>query len=593
MWADNNETMNASDFKSCGARMKSKRTLRSAAWFGPTDKDGFIHRSWMRGYPEDVFDGRPVIGICNTWSELTPCNAHFRELADRVKRGVWEAGGFPLEFPVTSLGETNTRPTAMLFRNLVSMDVEESIRSNPIDGVVLLCGCDKTTPSLIMGAASCDVPTVVLSGGPMLNGKFRGKDIGSGTAVWRYDEEVRSGEMSLVQFHEAETCMSRSAGHCMTMGTASTMACMVEALGLGLPQNAAIPASDSRRLTMAHMIGRRIVEMVHEDLRISKILTRDAFENAVRVNGAVGGSTNAVLHSLAMAGRTEVEFSLEDWDELGRQVPTVLDLMPSGRFLMEDFYYAGGLPVVLRLLGENGLLHKDALTVNGKSIWENSKEATNWNPEVIRPVDNPLAKNGGIVVLRGNLAPDGAVLKPSAASPHLLKHRGPAVVFSSIEHYYERIADPNLEVDENSVLVMQNCGPCGYPGMPEVGNMGLPAKVLKAGFKDMVRISDARMSGTAYGTVVLHVAPEAAVGGPLALVKDGDMIELDVENRRLHLDVCDEELATRRAAWRKPVPAMKGGYQQLYVEHVTQADKGVDFDFLKGCRGSAVPRESH
>jgi L-arabonate dehydrase len=573
--------------------MKSKRTLRSQAWFTPTDKDGFIHRSWMRGYPEDVFDGRPVIGICNTWSELTPCNAHFRDFADRVKHGVWEAGGFPLEFPVTSLGETNTRPTAMLFRNLVSMDVEESIRANPIDGVVLLCGCDKTTPSLIMGAASCDVPTIVLSGGPMLNGKFRGKDIGSGTDVWRFSEEVRSGEMSLVQFREAETCMSRSAGHCMTMGTASTMACMVEALGLGLPQNAAIPAPDSRRLTMAHLVGRRIVEMVHEDLRISKILTREAFENAVRVNGAVGGSTNAVLHSLAMAGRTEVQFSLEDWNELGKQVPTLLDLMPSGRFLMEDFYYAGGLPVVLRLLGENGLLHKDAMTVNGKTIWENSKDATNWNPEVIRHVDNPLAKNGGIVVLRGNLAPNGAVLKPSAASPHLLKHRGPAVVFSSIEHYNQRIADPDLDVDENSVLVMQNCGPCGYPGMPEVGNMGLPPKVLKAGFKDMVRISDARMSGTAYGTAVLHVAPEAAVGGPLALVRDGDMIELDVENRRLHLDVCDEELATRRAAWRKPVPAMKGGYQQLYVEHVTQADKGVDFDFLRGCRGADVPRESH
>jgi dihydroxy-acid dehydratase len=547
----------------------------------------------MRGYPEDVFDGRPIIGICNTWSELTPCNAHFRELADHVKRGVWEAGGFPLEFPVTSLGETNTRPTAMLFRNLVSMDVEESIRCNPIDGVVLMCGCDKTTPSLIMGAASCDLPTIVLSGGPMLNGKFRGKDIGSGTDVWRFSEEVRSGEMSLVQFREAETCMSRSAGHCMTMGTASTMACMVEALGLGLPENAAIPASDSRRWTLAHLVGRRIVNMVHEDLRISKILTREAFENAVRVNGAVGGSTNAVLHCLAMAGRVEVEFSLEDWDELGKRVATVVDLMPSGRFLMEDFYYAGGLPPVLRLLGENGLLHKDAITVNGKTIWENSKDAVNWNPEVIRPLNDPLAEHGGIAVLRGNLAPDGAVLKPSAASPHLLKHRGPAVVFESIEHYHERIEDPDLDVDENSILVMKNCGPCGYPGMPEVGNMGLPTKVLKRGFKDMVRISDARMSGTAYGTVVLHVAPEAAIGGPLALVRDGDMIDLDVEARRLHLEVCDDELAKRRAEWKKPEHAMKGGYQHLYVEHVLQADKGVDFDFLVGCRGADVPRESH
>jgi len=573
--------------------MKSTRSLRSAAWFAPKDKDGFIHRSWMRGYPEDVFDGRPVIGICNTWSELTPCNAHFRDLADRVKRGVWEAGGFPLEFPVTSLGETNTRPTAMLFRNLVSMDVEESIRSNPIDGVVLLCGCDKTTPSLVMGAASCDLPTLVLSGGPMLNGKFRGKDIGSGTDVWRFSEEVRSGEMSLVQFREAETCMSRSAGHCMTMGTASSMACMVEALGLGLPQNAAIPASDSRRSTLAHLVGRRIVEMVHEDLRISKILTREAFENAVRVNGAVGGSTNAVIHSLAMAGRIEVELSLQDWDELGKKVATVVDLMPSGRFLMEDFYYAGGLPAVIRLLGENGLLHKDAMTVNGKTIWENSKNAENWNSEVIRPIDHPLAEHGGIAVLRGNLSPDGAVIKPSAASPHLLKHRGPAVVFESIEHYHARIEDPDLDVDENSILVMKNCGPCGYPGMPEVGNMGLPPKVLKRGFKDMVRISDARMSGTAYGTVILHVAPEAAVGGPIALVRDGDIIDLDVEARRLHLEVSDDELANRRAAWKKPEPAMKGGYQHLYVEHVMQADKGADFDFLVGCRGADVPRESH
>jgi L-arabonate dehydrase len=573
--------------------MKSGRVLRSAAWFAPTDKDGFIHRSWMRGYPEDVFDGRPVIGICNTWSELTPCNAHFRELADRVKRGVWEAGGFPLEFPVMSLGETNMRPTAMLFRNLVSMDVEESIRANPLDGVVLLCGCDKTVPALIMGAASCDLPSLVVSGGPMLNGKFRGSDIGSGTDVWRFSEEVKAGTMSLPVFREAETCMSRSAGHCMTMGTASSLACMVEALGLGLPQNAAIPAADSRRLTLAHLAGRRIVDMVREDLRISQILTRNAFENAIRVNGAVGGSTNVVIHLLAIAGRIGVKLSLNDWNELGHQVRTVLDLMPSGQFLMEDFYYAGGLPAVLRTLGEAGLLHRETLTINGKTIWENSKDAPNWNPQVIRPMDNPITFDGAIAVLRGNLAPGGAVIKPSAASPHLLRHRGPAVTFNDIEHYHRRIVDPDLTVDENSVLVLKNCGPCGYPGMPEVGNMGLPPKVLKRGVKDMVRISDARMSGTAYGTVILHVAPEAAIGGPLALVHDGDMIEVDVETRRLHLDVSDEELSARRSAWQKPKPEMTSGYQSLYVEHVMQADKGADFDFLTGYRGAGIPRESH
>ncbi len=573
--------------------MSVKRPLRSSAWFAPANKEGFIHRSWMRGYPDEVFDGRPVIGICNTWSELTPCNAHFRDLAERVKRGVWEAGGFPLEFPVTSLGETNIRPTAMFLRNLVSMDVEESIRANPIDGVVLLCGCDKTTPALVMGAASCDLPTLVLSGGPMLNGKFRGNNIGSGTDVWRFSEEVKAGTMSLTEFREAESCMSRSAGHCMTMGTASTMACMVEALGLGLVQNAAIPAPDSRRLTLAHLAGRRIVDMVHEDLRISKILTRQAFENAVRVNGAVGGSTNAVIHSIAIAGRIEVDFSLSDWDELGRQVKTIVDLMPSGKFLMEDFYYAGGLPAVIRLLGENNLIHRDALTVNGKTIWENCQDAPNWNNEVIRTFANPLTEEGGIAILRGNLAPDGAVLKPSAASPHLLRHRGPAVAFEDIEDYNRRIDDPTLNVDENSILVLKNCGPRGYPGMPEVGNMGLPSKLLRRGIKDMVRISDARMSGTAYGTVILHVAPEAAVGGPLALVHDGDMIEIDVAARRIHLDVPEEELSARRARWTPPEDAMKGGYQQLYRDRVTQADKGADFDFLIGCRGARVPRESH
>ena len=572
-----------------------KRSYRSAAWFAKADKDGFGHRSWMRnqGLPGDVFDGRPVIGICNTWSELTPCNAHFRQIAERVKRGVWEAGGLPLEFPVMSLGEAIIRPTAMLFRNLVSMDVEESIRANPIDGVVLLCGCDKTTPSLVMGAASCDVPALVVSGGPMLNGKYRGQDIGSGTAMWRFSEEVKAGTMSQQDFMDAEACMSRSAGHCMTMGTASTMACMVEALGLALPHNAAIPAVDSRRLVLAQIAGRRIVEMVRNDLRIARILTRHAFENAIRVNGAVGGSTNAVIHLLAIAGRVALEVTLDDWDNLGREVPTLVDLMPSGRFLMEDFYYAGGLPAVIRTLGERNLIHRDALTVNGKTIWENCQTAANWNTEVIRSLEKPLVAHGGIVVLRGNLAPDGAVLKPSAASPHLMRHRGRAVVFENIEHYKERIEDPELDVDEHCILVLKNCGPKGYPGMAEVGNMSLPSKVLKRGITDMVRISDARMSGTAYGTVVLHVCPEAAVGGNLALVVDGDFIELDVEARRVHVDVSEQELERRRAQWRPPENAMKGGYRQLYFDHVLQANTGADFDFLTGCRGNEIPRESH
>jgi dihydroxy-acid dehydratase len=570
-----------------------KPTFRSAGWFGKMDKDGFVHRSWMRGWPQDVFDGRPVIGICNTWSELTPCNAHFRTLAEHVKKGVWEAGGFPLEFPVTSTGETNMRPTAMLFRNLVSMDVEESVRANPIDGVVLLCGCDKTTPALVMGAASCDLPTIVLSGGPMLNGKFCGRDIGSGTDVWRFSEEVRAGLMSVESFMEAQTAMSRSAGHCMVMGTASTMASMVEALGLTLPHNAAIPAADSRRAILAHLTGRRIVEMVYDDLRISRILTRQAFENAIRVNGAVGGSTNAVIHHLAMAGRVGVDVTLQDWDKLGREVPTLLNLMPSGQYLMEDFYYAGGLPAILRALGENGLLHRDAVTANGRTIWDNCKEAPTWNEDVLRPFDRPLVASGGIAVLRGNLAPDGAVLKPSAASPHLMKHRGRAVVFENIEEYHARIGDPALDVDETCVLVLKNCGPKGYPGMAEVGNMGLPPKVLEKGVTDMVRISDARMSGTAYGTVVLHVCPEAAVGGPLALVRNGDAIELDVPARKLQLHVSEEELKRRLAEWTAPSPSMKGGYQGLYVEHVQQADTGADFDFLIGCRGATVTRESH
>jgi dihydroxy-acid dehydratase len=572
---------------------ETKKPLRSQAWFGGDDKDSFIHRSWMKnqGYPNDAFDGRPVIGICNTWSELTPCNGHFRELAEMVKRGVLEAGGFPVEFPAMSLGETNLRPTAMLFRNLASMDVEESIRANPIDGVVLMVGCDKTTPSLLMGAASVDLPTIVLSGGPMLNGNYRGKPIGSGTDVWKFSEDVRAGRMSLQEFKQAESGMSRSSGHCMTMGTASTMACMVESLGVALPGNAAIPAVDARRKLQAQLTGRRIVSMVHEDLTLSKILTREAFENAIMVNGAVGGSTNAVVHLIAIAGRIGVDLTLADWDRLGRDIPCLVNLMPSGQYLMEDFYYAGGLPVVMQELLAK--LHGDVLTVTGETVASNIDGVENFNPDVITPLPTPFKENGGIAVLRGNLSPRGAIIKPSAATPALMQHRGRAVVFDSIEHYKARVDDPDLDIDASCIMVLQNCGPKGYPGMAEVGNMGLPKKLLEQGVRDMVRISDARMSGTAYGTVVLHVAPEAAMGGPLALVRDGDMIELDVAGRRLHLDVPDAELARRREAWREPEPAMRGGYQAMYIKHVLQADEGVDLDFLVGCRGSAVPRESH
>ena len=567
--------------------------FRSSAWFGSKDRYGFIHRSWMKnqGLPDHLFDGRPVIGICNTWSELTPCNSHFRKLAEYVKRGVYEAGGFPLEFPVMSLGETLMRPTTMLFRNLVSMDVEESIRANPIVGVVLLAGCDKTTPALLMGAASCDLPALMISGGPMLNGKFHGQDIGSGTDVWKFSEDVRRGAMSECDFVEAETCMNRSAGHCMTMGTASTMASVVEALGMGLPTNAAIPAVDSRRYTLAHLAGSRIVGMVREDLRMSKILTREAFENAIRVVGAIGGSTNAVIHLLAIAGRVGVELSLDDWDRLGRGVPCLVNLMPAGKYLMEDCYYAGGLPAVIRELGD--LIHRAALTVNGKSIGENVEDAPCHNRDVIKPANDPLTADGGIAVLRGNLCPDGAVIKPSAATPALMQHSGRAVVFESIEDFHSRIDDPNLDIDETSVMVLKNCGPRGYPGMPEVGNLPLPAKLLQRGISDMVRISDARMSGTAYGTVVLHVAPEAATGGTLALVKNGDMIELDVSARRLHLDLSEAEIEGRRAAWKAPEPPSTRGYYKLYYDHVMQADRGADLDFLVGRSGVAVPRESH
>ncbi len=573
----------------------SKRKLRSEAWFARQDKMGFYYRSWLknRGFPQDQFQGRPVIGICNTWSELTPCNSHFRTIAEHVRWGVLDAGGFPLEFPVLSLGETMMRPTAMLFRNLASMDVEEAIRANPLDGVVLLMGCDKTTPSLLMGAASVDIPTIGVSGGPMLRGIHCGTPIGSGTNTISMSEQLRSGQITLAEFHEAEADMHRSHGHCMTMGTASTMACMVEALGVGLPGNAAIPAVDARRNLIAREAGRRIVEMVREDMLLSRILTREAFENAIRVNAGIGGSTNAVVHLIAIARRVGIPLGLDDWDRLGRGLSCLVDLMPSGKYLMEDFFEAGGLPVVIRELAEQGLLHRDALTVNGRSLWQNNAEAKCWKRDVIHAWDSPFKADAGIAVLRGNLAPDGAIIKPSAASPHLLTHTGRAVVFESIEDLHARINDDALDIDENSVMVLKYCGPKGYPGMAEVGNMPLPPKLLKRGITDLVRISDARMSGTAYGTVVLHTAPEAAAGGPLALVQSGDLITLDVPARKLHLAVDDAELARRRAAWQPPASHGERGYVKLYVDHVLQASDGVDFDFLVGRSGASVPRDNH
>ncbi len=577
--------------------MASKKTpaLRSQSWFGRQDIYGFIYRGWVknRGVPQDQFDGRPVIGICNTWSELTPCNTHFRTLAEHVRNGVLEAGGFPMEFPVMSLGETLLRPTAMLYRNLASMDVEESIRANPLDGVVLLMGCDKTTPSLLMGAASVDIPTIGVSGGPMLSGKYRGTDIGSGTNVWSMSEDLRAGKITLSEFHEAESCMNRSHGHCMTMGTASTMASMVEALGVGMPGNAAIPAVDARRYVLARSAGRRAVEMVKGNLTLSKILTREAFENAIRVNAAIGGSTNAVIHLIAIARRIGVDLGLEDFDRIGRGVHCLVNLMPSGKFLMEDFYYAGGVPAVIRELGGNGLLHKDALTVNGRTIWENNKDAPCWNRDVIFPFEEPFKKDSGIAVLRGNLCPDGAIIKPSAATPKLMKHKGRAVVFENIEDFHRRIDDPSLDIDEHCVMVLKNCGPKGYPGMAEVGNMPLPPKLLKKGVTDMLRVSDARMSGTAYGTVVLHVAPEAAAGGALALVEDSDVIELDVAKRSLELLVPEKELAARREKWKAPKPPRERGYWRLYFDHVLQANEGADLDFLVGKSGAFVPRDNH
>lgn len=568
--------------------------LRSQDWFGKKNKDGIIYRSWMKnqGMPTDMFDGRPVIGICNTFSELTPCNAHFRDHAEAVKKGVLEAGGFPLEFPIMSLGETLLKPTAMLFRNLASMDAEESIRGNPIDGVVLLTGCDKTTPSTVMGAASVGLPTIVVPGGPMLNGRYKGQTIGSGTHVWKFDEDMKTGKMTQEECEYAESCMSRSIGHCMTMGTASTMACMVESLGLTLSGAAAIPAADSRKKVMAQLSGRRIVEMVKENLTIDKILTREAFENAIKVNAAVGGSSNFIIHLMAIAGRIGVPLTLDDFDTLGSKIPLLVNLMPSGKFLMEDFYYAGGLPVVLNELSKE--LHKNVVTVTGKNHHDNITGNTEcYNPAVIAPYNEPLIPEAGCVVVKGNLAQNGAVMKPSAASPHLMKHKGRAVVFESIEDYNARVDDPNLDIDENCVMVLKYVGPVGYPGMPEVGNMALPKKILEKGIRDMVRISDGRMSGTAYGTAILHVSPESAIGGNLALVQNGDMIELDVEKRKLHLDVSDEELAIRRSKWVPPAPAATRGYVSLYIKHVMGADSGADLDFLQGSSGSVVTRDSH
>jgi L-arabonate dehydrase len=572
---------------------KKPSELRSQQWFGRQDRDGFAYRSWVKGkgVPHDQFDGRPVIGICNTFSELTPCNSHFRTLAEQVKIGVYEAGGFPLEFPVMSLGETLLRPTAMLYRNLASMDVEESIRGNPIDGVVLLMGCDKTTPSLLMGAASADLPTIGVSGGPMLNGKWRGQELGSGTGVWSMSEQVRAGTLKLQDFFEAESCMHRSHGHCMTMGTASTMASMVEALGVGLPGNAAYPAVDGRRNVLARGAGRRIVEMVHEDQILSSILTREAFENAIRILAAIGGSTNAVIHLIAIAGRLGVPLSVDDFDLLGSELPCLVNLQPSGKYLMEDFCYAGGLPVVMKAM--TPYLHLDAVTANGKTIGENMADAENYNPDVIMSLEAPFKERAGIAVLRGNLAPGSAVIKPSAATPSLMKHTGRAVVFEDSDDFHRRIDDESLDVDETCVLVLKNCGPKGYPGMAEVGNMPLPPKVLRKGITDMVRISDARMSGTAYGTVVLHTVPEAAAGGPLALVANGDLITLDVAARSLHLHVDDAELARRRALWTAPPEHLKSGYWKLYTDHVVPADEGADLDFLRGKRGAFVPKDNH
>ncbi|MCZ2472066.1 IlvD/Edd family dehydratase [Aquirufa ecclesiirivi] len=570
----------------------SEQKLRSQQWFGKTGKDGFIYRAWMKnqGIPDDYFQGKPVIGICNTWSELTPCNAHFRELAEFVKKGVIEAGGFPVEFPVMSLGETLIKPTAMLYRNLASMDVEESIRANPIDGVVLMCGCDKTTPSLVMGACSVDLPSLVISGGPMMKGKFKGKEIGT-SDVWRFAEAYKLGELSQSEFIEAEACMARTPGHCAVMGTASTMATMVEALGLSLPQNAAIPAADVRRKVLAQHSGRRIVEMVKEDLKLSKVLTREAFENAIRVNAATGGSTNFVIHLLAIAGRIGVELDLNDFDKFSKQIPLLANIQPSGEHFMEDLYYAGGLPALMNQMKE--FLHTGIITVNGKTVGENIANTPIYDSKIISTMENPFKPDSGIAVVKGNLAPNGAVVKPSAASPELYKHRGKAVVFENIEDYHARIDLPDLDIDSTSVMVLKNVGPKGYPGMAEVGNMGIPKKLLEKGVKDMVRISDGRMSGTGFGTVVLHVSPESAAGGPLNWVQNGDYIALDLDNRSIHWEVSDEELEARKLAQPFQAQAHIRGYVGLFIDRVSQAHEGADFDFLKGGSGSIVTRDSH
>lgn len=566
-----------------------KSTFRSTDWFEPTTHHAFVSRSWLkgRGHPQQMFDGKPVIGICNTWSDLNPCNAHLRILAESVKNGVYEAGGFPLEFPVMSLGETLMRPTTMLYRNLLSMDVEESIRANPIDGVILLTGCDKTTPGALMGACSVDLPTLVITGGPMLTGRYRSQKIGSGTDVHRFYTELRAGNITEEDFREAESCMTRSDGHCMTMGTASTMACMVEALGLTLPTGAAIPASDSRRRNLAHQAGNRIVKLVQEGIKLSDIVSRSSLENAIKVNAAIGGSTNFVVHLIAIAGRLGLPLDLNDFDRFGSNMPLLVNLMPSGKHLMEDFYYAGGLPAVLRELADE--LHNDCPTVSGYSLGTNVADAECHNRDVIASVDSPFQEAAGIAVLRGNLCPHGAIIKPSAASPERLQHRGRAVVFESLEDHRARIDDPSLDVDENCVLVLKGIGPKGFPGMPEFGKFTLPKKLLKKGVRDMVCISDGRMSGTAFGTIVLHIAPEAAVGGPLALVQNGDFIELDVPDRRLSLEISDHELQRRRQAWHAPEPRATRGYVGIYVDHVLQADRGVDLDILVGNSGTVGP----
>ena len=570
----------------------SKQQLRSDDWFGRTGKDGFIYRSWFKkqGIPQDELTGKPIIGICNTWSELTPCNSHFRELAEFVKRGILEAGGFPVEFPVMSLGESLMKPTTMLYRNQVSVDVEESIRANPLDGVVLLCGCDKTTPALVMGACSVNIPSIVLSGGAMLTGKYKGKSI-STSDLWLFSEANRSGKMSDQEMLEAESGMCRSDGHCAVMGTASTMACMVESLGLTLPQNAAIPAPDSARKVIAQLTGREIVQMVKADRKPSDILTRAAFENAIRVNAAIGGSTNFVIHLLAIAGRVGVELNLQDMDTFSKDIPLITNLQPSGKYFMEDLYYAGGLPAVIKELLPS--LNQDCITVNGKTVKENYQDSECYDEDVISKITKPFNDVSGIVVLKGNLCEKGAVIKPSAASKHLMNHTGKAVVFETIDDYKARIADPDLEIDEHNIMVLKNVGLKGYPGMPEVGNMGLPPKLLEKGITDMIRISDGRMSGTGFGTVVLHVSPEAAIGGNLALVENGDLITLNVAERILHLHVDDEILAERRS---KFVPIDLGytrGYTQQFLDHVLQPEEGADFDYLKGSSGSGIQRDSH